>query len=381
MKVIKGILSALLGFSVSLTVPSKAFSVDPVEERVESLLSQMTLQEKIGQLNQLSVGGFTAPVAGQIRAGKVGSILNEVNPKVINRYQKVAVEESRLGIPLIVSRDVIHGFKTIFPIPLGLAATFDPELVQQGARIAAEEATANGIRWTFSPMLDIARDPRWGRIAEGSGEDTYLDCTMGVAMVKGYQGDVIDTTSMAACIKHFVAYGASEGGRDYNSTGITERNLRNIYLPPFEACVKAGAMTLMTSFNDNDGIPSTANSFLLKDVLRDEWGFDGFVVTDWASANEMIAHGFAEDNKHAAELSLNAGVDMDMMSYAFIDHLEELVNEGKVSVEAIDNAVRNILRIKVRLGLFEHPYVDVAKAETAISCITAQTPYISALTL
>ena len=209
MKVIKGILSALLGFSVSLTVPSKAFSVDPVEERVESLLSQMTLQEKIGQLNQLSVGGFTAPVAGQIRAGKVGSILNEVNPKVINRYQKVAVEESRLGIPLIVSRDVIHGFKTIFPIPLGLAATFDPELVQQGARIAAEEATANGIRWTFSPMLDIARDPRWGRIAEGSGEDTYLDCTMGVAMVKGYQGDVIDTTSMAACIKHFVAYGAS----------------------------------------------------------------------------------------------------------------------------------------------------------------------------
>ena len=349
-----------------ISVASAEVKDDPVEARVEALISQMTLQEKIGQLNQLSVGGFTPPVAGQIRSGKVGSILNEVNPKVINRYQKVAVEESRLGIPLIVSRDVIHGFKTIFPIPLGLAATFDPDLVQQGARIAAQEATANGIRWTFSPMLDIARDPRWGRIAEGSGEDTYLDCTMGVAMVKGYQGDVIDTTSMAACIKHFVAYGASEGGRDYNSTGITERNLRNVYLPPFEACVKAGAMTLMTSFNDNDGIPSTANSFLLKDVLRDEWGFDGFVVTDWASANEMIAHGFAEDNKHAAELSLNAGVDMDMMSYAFIDHLEELVNEGKVSVEAIDNAVRNILRIKVRLGLFEHPYVDVAKAETAL---------------
>ena len=349
-----------------ISVASAEVKDDPVEARVEALISQMTLQEKIGQLNQLSVGGFTPPVAGQIRSGKVGSILNEVNPKVINRYQKVAVEESRLGIPLIVSRDVIHGFKTIFPIPLGLAATFDPDLVQQGARIAAQEATANGIRWTFSPMLDIARDPRWGRIAEGSGEDTYLDCTMGVAMVKGYQGDVIDTTSMAACIKHFVAYGASEGGRDYNSTGITERTLRNVYLPPFEACIEAGAMTLMTSFNDNDGVPSTANRFLLKDILRDEWGFDGFVVSDWASAHEMIAHGFAEDNKHAAELALNAGVDMDMMSYAFIDHLEELIAEGKVSLESIDDAVRNILRIKIRLGLFEHPYVDVTRASEVL---------------
>lgn len=360
------IVSFLVSFSFMTIASTKAANEDQVEARVEDLISKMTLQEKIGQLNQLSVGGFTAPVAGNIRSGKVGSILNEVNPKVINRYQKVAVEESRLGIPLIVSRDVIHGFKTIFPIPLGLAATFNPELVEKGARIAAQEATANGIRWTFSPMLDIARDPRWGRIAEGSGEDTYLDSRMGVAMVKGYQGDVIDTTSMAACIKHFVAYGASEGGRDYNSTGITERNLRNIYLPPFEACVKAGAMTLMTSFNDNDGVPSTANRFLLKDVLRDEWGFDGFVVTDWESAKEMIAHGFAEDNKHAAELSLNAGVDMDMMSHAFIDHLEELLSEGKVSMESIDEAVRNILRIKIRLGLFEHPYVDVQKASQTL---------------
>ena len=334
------------------------------EDRVEALLQQMTLKEKIGQLNQLSVGGFDHHTAGMMRAGMVGSILNECNPKVLNRYQKVAVEESRLGIPLIISRDVIHGFKTMFPIPLGLAATFDPELVEQGARVAAVEATASGIRWTFSPMLDIARDPRWGRIAEGSGEDTYLDAVMGVAMVKGYQGETIDNTSMAACVKHFVAYGAAEGGRDYNSTGITERTLRNVYLPPFEACVKAGAMTLMTSFNDNDGVPSTGNGFLVNDVLRGEWGFDGFVVSDWASIYEMVNHGFAEDNKRAGELAFNAGVDMDMMSYSYISHLEELINEGKVSMETLDNAVRNILRIKVRLGLFENPYVDESKVES-----------------
>lgn len=334
------------------------------EDRVEALLQQMTLKEKIGQLNQLSVGGFDHNTAGMMRAGMVGSILNECNPKVLNRYQKVAVEESRLGIPLIISRDVIHGFKTMFPIPLGLAATFDPELVEQGARVAAVEATASGIRWTFSPMLDIARDPRWGRIAEGSGEDTYLDAVMGVAMVKGYQGETIDNSSMAACVKHFVAYGAAEGGRDYNSTGITERTLRNVYLPPFEACVKAGAMTLMTSFNDNDGVPSTGNGFLVNDVLRGEWGFDGFVVSDWASIYEMVNHGFAEDNKRAGELAFNAGVDMDMMSYSYISHLEELINEGKVSMETLDNAVRNILRIKVRLGLFENPYVDESKVES-----------------
>ena len=350
---------------VALTTAISVFAQQTEEQRVESLLQQMTLQEKIGQLNQLSVGGFDQNTADMMRAGMVGSILNECNPKVLNRYQKAAVEESRLGIPLIISRDVIHGFKTMFPIPLGLAATFDPELVQQGARVAAIEATASGIRWTFSPMLDIARDPRWGRIAEGSGEDTYLDAQMGVAMVKGYQGETIDQTSMAACVKHFVAYGAAEGGRDYNSTGITERTLRNVYLPPFEACVKAGAMTLMTSFNDNDGVPSTGNGFLVNDVLRGEWGFDGFVVSDWASIYEMVNHGYAENNKHAGELAINAGVDMDMMSYSYISHVEELLNEGKVSMETIDNAVRNILRIKIRLGLFENPYVDESKTEAS----------------
>ena len=359
-RIFKYILSA-----AALMTAGAAYSQQTEEERVEALLGQMTLQEKIGQLNQLSVGGFDQNTAGMMRAGMVGSILNECNPGVLNRYQKAAVEESRLGIPLIISRDVIHGFKTMFPIPLGLAATFDPELVQQGARVAAIEATASGIRWTFSPMLDIARDPRWGRIAEGSGEDTYLDAVMGVAMVKGYQGETLDQTSMAACVKHFVAYGAAEGGRDYNSTGITERTLRNVYLPPFEACVKAGAMTLMTSFNDNDGVPSTGNGFLVNDVLRGEWGFDGFVVSDWASIYEMVNHGYAEDNKHAGELAINAGVDMDMMSYAYISHIEELINEGKVSMETIDNAVRNILRIKIRLGLFENPYVDESRTEAS----------------
>ncbi len=335
-------------------------STPEVEARVDKLLSQMTLQEKIGQMNQISAGGDVAQYAEALRAGQIGSILNEVDPEKINEYQRLAVEESRLGIPLLVSRDVIHGFHTLFPIPLGLAATFDPELVEEGARIAAIEATAQGIRWTFSPMLDIARDPRWGRIAEGSGEDTYLDARMGEAMVRGYQGNLADSTSMAACIKHFVGYGAAEGGRDYNSTYLTERQLRNVYLPPFEAAVKAGALTLMTSFNDNDGVPSTGNTFVVKDILRGEWGFDGLVVTDWNSMGEMIAHGFGEDRKDVAEKAVKAGVDMDMMTYGFLSHLEELVKEGAVKEKAIDQAVRNILRVKVMLGLFEHPYVDVA---------------------
>lgn len=356
----------MLMVAVALLATATCMWAQPMEdERVEALLQQMTLQEKIGQLNQLSVGGFDHNAAGMMRAGMVGSILNECNPNVLNRYQRAAVEESRLGIPLLISRDVIHGFKTMFPIPLGLAATFDPELVQKGARFAAIEATANGVRWTFSPMLDIARDPRWGRIAEGSGEDTYLDTQMGVAMVKGYQGETIDQTSMAACVKHFVAYGAAEGGRDYNSTGVSERTLRNVYLPPFEACVEAGVMTLMTSFNDNDGIPSTGNGFLVNDVLRGEWGFKGFVVSDWASIHEMVNHGYAEDNKHAGELAFNAGVDMDMMSFSYISHLEELINEGKVSMETVDNAVRSILRVKFRLGLFENPYIDEPNVEAA----------------
>ncbi|MBR3386702.1 MAG: glycoside hydrolase family 3 C-terminal domain-containing protein [Bacteroidales bacterium] len=334
-------------------------STPEIEQRVERLLSRMTLAEKIGQMNQVSAGGDVANYADALRKGQIGSILNEVDPVKINEFQRICMEESRLGIPLLVARDVIHGYHTVFPIPLGLAATFDPDLVEQGARVAALEATAQGVRWTFSPMLDIARDPRWGRIAEGSGEDTYLDSRMAVAMVRGYQGAEMDTTSMAACIKHFVGYGAAEGGRDYNSTFLTERQLRNVYLPPFQAAVEAGAMTLMTSFNDNDGVPSTGNTFVVKDVLRGEWGFDGLVVTDWDSMGEMIAHGFGVDRKDVARKALEAGVDMDMMTYGFLSHLEELVKTGAVKEADIDNAVRNILRVKVRLGLFEHPYVDV----------------------
>ncbi|MEE3375135.1 MAG: glycoside hydrolase family 3 N-terminal domain-containing protein [Candidatus Cryptobacteroides sp.] len=356
-------LSLLAVLACSRQAGTTTGSTPEVEARVDKLLSQMTLQEKIGQMNQISAGGDVAQYAEALRAGQIGSILNEVDPEKINEYQRLAVEESRLGIPLLVSRDVIHGFHTLFPIPLGLAATFDPELVEEGARIAAIEATAQGIRWTFSPMLDIARDPRWGRIAEGSGEDTYLDARMGEAMVRGYQGNLADSTSMAACIKHFVGYGAAEGGRDYNSTYITERQLRNVYLPPFEAAVKAGALTLMTSFNDNDGVPSTGNTFVVKDILRGEWGFDGLVVTDWNSMGEMIAHGFGEDRKDVAGKAVKAGVDMDMMTFGFISHLEELVRSGAVKESAIDQAVRNILRVKVMLGLFEHPYVDVAAGQ------------------
>lgn len=345
------LLAAAAAFAASCTAPKSE-----IDKKVDDLLAQMTLREKVGQMNQLSGGAWLVEQAAK---GEVGSILNCVDPAEINAVQKAAVEQSRLGIPILVSRDVIHGFRTIFPIPLGLAATFDPAIVEEGARIAAVEATASGVRWTFSPMLDIARDPRWGRVAEGSGEDTYLDVQMGVAMVKGYQGaDLNDPTAMAACIKHFVGYGAAEGGRDYNSTMISERSLRNTYFPAFKAAADARAATLMTSFNEIDGIPSTGNKWLLKDVLRDEWGWEGMVVTDWNSAGEMIAHGFSRDLKHSAEQAVNAGVDMDMMSYGFIQYIEELVSEGKISEKEIDRAVRNILKLKFELGLFENPYVD-----------------------
>ena len=342
-------LASLLAATISCTErkPSTVGATPEVERRVDQLLSRMTLAEKIGQMNQVSAGGEVSNYADALRKGQIGSILNEVDPVKVNEFQRICVEESRLGIPLLVGRDVIHGFHTVFPIPLGLASTFDPDLVEAGARVASVEATGQGVRWTFSPMLDIARDPRWGRIAEGSGEDTWLDARMAEAMVRGYQGTSMDATSMAACIKHFAGYGAAEGGRDYNSTFLTERQLRNVYLPPFEAAVKAGALTLMTSFNDN------------KDVLRGEWGFDGLVVTDWNSMGEMINHGFGVDRKDVARKSLEAGVDMDMMTYGYLSHLEELVRSGAVKEADIDEAVRNILRVKILLGLFENPYVDV----------------------
>lgn len=350
----------LLGMASCVQKPENPEAA--IEQKVDALLSQMTLEEKIGQMNQISSYGNIEDMTELIKKGEIGSILNEVDPGRINALQRVAVKESRLGIPLLMARDVIHGFKTIFPIPLGQAASFDPQVAEDGARVAAIEASSVGIRWTFSPMIDVARDPRWGRIAEGCGEDTYLTSVMGAAMVKGYQGDSLnDPTAIAACPKHFVGYGAAEGGRDYNSIFIPERRLRNVYLPPFEAAAKAGAATFMTSFNDNDGIPSTGNTFILRNVLREEWGFDGIVVTDWASAAEMMNHGFAADEKEVAMKAVNAGVDMEMVSYTFVKELPRLVKEGKVQEATIDNAVRNILRIKYRLGLFDQPYVDENK--------------------
>lgn len=404
----------LLGISVLFGLYSTCLAQDNVEKRIENLLSKMTLEEKIGQMNQVSffavddkaiaqyseddmntflermgiAGGqgqkkpsqmtkdekvaLIRQAAAQmldnniiqpVKAGGIGSLLNVTDPEMVNKLQKEAMGNSRLGIPLIIGRDVIHGFKTIFPIPLGQAASFSPQIVEEGARVAAVEARSTGVTWTFAPMLDISRDARWGRIAESLGEDPYLAGILGAAMVKGFQGNgnLNDLNSIAACVKHFVGYGAAEGGRDYNSTNIPPILLHNVYLSPFQQAIKAGAATLMTSFNDNDGIPASGNSYILKKVLRDEWKFDGFVVSDWASMTEMIAHGFAKDGKQVAEISANAGLDMEMVSGSYVQYLPQLVKEGKVSVETIDNAVGNILRIKFRMGLFENPYVDTKK--------------------
>ncbi len=332
-----------------------------IEKRIDNLLAQMTLEEKIGQLNQVT--HYTSEqMFPEVAGGNIGSILNLSDPVEINKLQRVAVEESRLGIPLVFARDVIHGFRTIFPIPLGQAASFDPEMVENGARIAAQEAVASGIRWTFSPMVDVSRDSRWGRIAESFGEDPLLTSDLALAMLRGYQEN---DTPLAACAKHFVGYGASEGGLDYAPIHVSERELRNYYLPPFEALAKAGCMTLMPSFNDNDGIPNAGNKFLLRDVLRDEWGWDGCVVSDWGSVGGMIAHGFAADNREASKKALAAGTDVDMMSYAYISELKGLVESGELSEKVIDESVRNVLRLKFRLGLFENPYVDMEQYEGA----------------
>lgn len=328
------------------------------EQKIDALLSKMTLKEKIGQMNQLTGLGLADDMQAAIRNGEVGSILNELDLPTTNKLQRIAVEESRLGIPLIFARDVIHGFKTIFPIPLGQAASWNPQIAENGARVAALEASSVGIRWTFAPMIDISRDPRWGRIAESCGEDPYLTSVMGNAMIKGFQGDSLSSpTSIAACAKHFAAYGASESGKDYNTTWIPEIQLRELYLPPFKAAVDAGAATFMCSFNDINGVPSSGSTFLNRQILRDEWKYDGLLVSDWGSIQQMIPHGFCADLKEAGEKAAIAGVDMDMMSYAYINHLEELIKEKKVDEKLIDESVRNILRLKFRLGLFDNPYI------------------------
>jgi len=347
---------------------------DPaIEKKVDSILQKMTLEEKIGQLVQYSAGQPTGPGTGRtdyddmIARGQIGSLFNVIDPHQINEYQRVAMEKSRLHIPILFGLDVIHGFKTEFPIPLGLASTWDPSIVERASHVAATEAAADGIRWTFSPMVDIARDARWGRMAEGAGEDPFLGSVMAAAYVKGYQGSRLDAPdSIAACVKHYVGYGAAEGGRDYNSTEISEHTLREYYLPPFHAAVEAGAASLMSAFNSLNGVPATANSFTLRQVLRTEWGFRGLVVSDWNSIGELIPHGIANDGAVAARKALTAGVDMDMVSSSYHDHLSELVRSGQVSQAQVDEDVRHVLRVKLALGLFEHAYVDEAAAPRAI---------------
>jgi beta-glucosidase len=329
-----------------------------IEKRIDSLLRVMTIEEKIGQMVQVNIDSFTAKtIFARVRKGEIGSFLNAGDVNFRNQLQQAAMQESRLGIPLLFGRDVIHGYRTVFPIPLAQSCSWNPELVKKAAAIAALEASSEGIHWTFAPMVDIARDPRWGRIAETNGEDPYLGSQMAVAMVQGFQGDnLANNSSLAACAKHFVGYGAAEGGRDYNTTLIPESELRNTYLPPFHAAVNANVATIMSAFNDINGIPATANDFTLRKILRSEWGFKGFVVSDWTSVSELIQHGYATDASDAALKAVQAGVDMDMVSDCYARFLKELVTTGALDEEIINDAARNILRIKLRKGLFEHPY-------------------------
>ena len=319
---------------------------------IDDLLSRMTLEEKIGQMNQLDPSYESEVKEALIREGRVGSIFNIVDAKEVNRLQRMAVEETRLGVPLVVARDVIHGYHTIYPIPLGQGATWNPELIEQAAQLTAREAIQDGIRWAFSPMVDVAHDPRWGRVAEGYGEDPVLTSTMGAATVRGYQSQ-----GMAACVKHFAGYSVSEGGRDYNTTWIPEVQLRDIYLPPFKAALDAGAMSVMCSFNNMNGFPSSANPHLNIDILRHEWQSDALLVSDWGSGSDLVPHGMCADKKDAALRCINARMEMDMEGNIYTDYLAELIAEGKVKESQIDECVRSVLRLKFRLGLFDNPYV------------------------
>jgi beta-glucosidase len=337
-----------------------------IEARVGELLARMTLTEKVGQLSQV-VPDRVPDVEERIRAGRLGSLLSITDVRRIEHYQQVAREASRLGIPLIVGNDVIHGYRTIFPIPLAEACTWDPALLERAARVAAEEASANGTDWIFAPMVDICRDPRWGRIAEGAGEDPFLGRMLAEARVKGFQAtDLASGRRVVACPKHFVAYGAAEGGRDYNTVDLSERALREVYLPPFRAAFDAGADTVMSSFNEIAGVPATINAFTLQTVLRDEWHWPGVVLSDYDAVGELISHGVAADLKEAARLSILAGVDIDMVSDAYHLHLESLVHEGAVPEQVVDAAVRRVLRLKMRLGLFERVPLDADLAAQAI---------------
>ncbi len=345
--------------------PAANVSGQEIEKKVDALLAKMTLEEKIGQLNQYTSrwemtgpapGGDENQVLQEIKSGRVGSMLNVTGAQATLEAQKLAVENSRLKIPMIFGYDVIHGYKTMFPIPLGEAASWDPQVAELSARVAAKEAAAAGLHWTFAPMMDISRDARWGRVMEGSGEDTFLGTQMAVARIKGFQGDnLASTETVAACAKHYAAYGFAEGGRDYNTVDISEATLRNVVLPPFKAAVEAGVATVMNSFNEIGGMPATISTHLLRDILKGEWGFDGFVVSDWNSIGELIPHGVAANKEEAARLAITAGSDMDMEGACYIT-LKEQVEKGVVKEALIDDAVRRILRIKFRLGLFDDPY-------------------------
>ncbi|MFT5713799.1 MAG: beta-glucosidase [Flavobacterium sp.] len=347
---------------------STAYSkINPLEAKVDSVLNLMTLEEKVGQLNQYN--GFweitgPTPKEGQaakkyddLKKGLVGSMLNVRGVKDVRALQKIAVEETRLGIPLIFGFDVIHGYKTISPIPLAESASWDMEAIKRSAAMAAEEASAVGLNWTFAPMVDVARDARWGRVMEGAGEDAFLGSKIAVARVQGFQGtDLAATNTILACAKHFAGYGFAESGRDYNTVDVSETTLQNTIFPPFKAAVDAGVRTFMNSFNELNGIPATGNRYLQRQILKGDWNFGGFVVSDWGSINEMIAHGYAKDSKQAAEIAIKAGSDMDMESSAYVGYLVELVQEGKVSEKLVDDAARRILKVKFELGLFDNPY-------------------------
>lgn len=340
---------------------------------VDNLMSKMTLDEKIGQLNLPGSGDIVtgqasnSDIGKKIKEGKVGGLFNIKSVEKIKAVQKVAVEESRLKIPLIFGMDVIHGYETVFPIPIGLSCSWDMKLIERSAQIAASEASADGICWTFSPMVDIARDPRWGRVSEGNGEDAYLGSQIAVAMVKGYQGDMKTNRNIMSCVKHYALYGASEAGRDYNSTDMSLSRMFNEYMPPYKAAVDAGVGSVMASFNDINGIPATANKYLMTDVLRKQWGFKGFVVTDYTGNNEMIAHGMG-DLQTVTALALKAGVHMDMVGEGFLTTLKKSLQEGKVTLQEINSACRLILEAKYKLGLFDNPYkyCDENRAKTEV---------------
>src|SRR5256885_959808 len=344
--------------ALALVLVPPALAQRSADRKIDSLLARMTLEQKLGQLNQLSVDG--QPSAEQldlVRKGWVGSLFNLTGAAATHAAQLVAVTDSRLHIPLIFGQDVIHGYRTIFPIPLGEAASWDPEAVQAAAHVAAREAAAAGVHWTFAPMVDIARDPRWGRIAEGSGEDPYLGSAMAAARARGFQGtDPRAPDAVLATVKHFAAYGAAEGGRDYNTVDLSERTLREVYLPPYHAAVDAGAATVMTSFNEIGGIPSTGSPWLMTTLLRREWGFRGFVVSDWTAVEELRQHGVAGSRAEAGKLALEAGVDMDMVSRIYVDDLPAVVRTGGIPLSVVNESVRRVLRAKMALGLFDDPY-------------------------